>query len=289
MNYEGRVFRPPSEAYSLIVQLTIGCSHNKCTFCDMYKEKKFRLRKIDEVLKDFKEARKMYGRVDRIFLADGDALVAKTDDIVTVLKYIKEHFPECQRVTSYGSPVAILNKTPEELALFQSLGLQMIYLGLESGSDVVLTKVNKGETAEEIIRAGKMVKDAGMTLSVTVISGLGGTELWEEHAIETGKALSAMKPDYIGLLTLLFDLDTPLKRDYESGKFKTLTPMGIMEEMHMMISHMDCEGAVLRANHASNYVPIGGTLNAEKKQMLSRIEEALGGKVKFRNEAFRAR
>lgn len=172
MRYEGRVFRPPSEAYSLIVQVTVGCSHNKCTFCDMYKEKRFHLRKLEDVLEDFNIARRQYRYIERVFLADGDALIRKTEDLAVILKHIRKVIPECQRVTSYGSPKSILTKSPEDLALLHSLGLEMIYLGLESGNEQVLKHINKGVTVEDIVRAGQMVKDAGMKLSVTAISGL---------------------------------------------------------------------------------------------------------------------
>ena len=219
IEYEGRVFRPPSEAYSLIVQVTIGCSHNKCTFCDMYKEKRFRVRKLEEVKADFDEARRMYRRVGRIFLADGDALMCRPEHMAEILRYIKKVFPECERVTSYGSPASILCKKQEDLNMLHDLGLDMIYLGLESGSDEVLRRINKGETADEIVRAGLMVKEAGMKLSVTCIAGLGSLELSEEHAIKTAEALSRMKPEYIGLLTLLFELPTPLMRDWQEGRF----------------------------------------------------------------------
>lgn len=289
MQYEGRVFRPPSEAYSLIVQVTVGCSHNRCTFCDMYKEKKFHVRKMEDVLADFYEARSTYRRVERIFLADGDALIRRTDELLTILNTIRQLFPECQRVTSYGSPKSILTKTPEELSQLAQAGLAMIYLGLESGSDTILKKVNKGETAAEIVKAGQMVKDAGMKLSVTVVNGLGGKALWKEHAIETGKALTQMKADYIGLLTLYFELDTPLKRDWQAGRFQMLSPKEIAAETLLMIENIDSEGSILRANHASNYVSVGGTLNRDKEAMIAKLKSALDGKVKFRPEAFRAR
>jgi len=224
MEYEGRVFRPPSEAYSLIVQATIGCSHNQCTFCDMYKEKRFRIRRLEEVKSDFDLARAQYRRVERIFLADGDALMCRADHLAELLQYIRTLFPECERVTSYGSPKSILVKTPEELRMLHELGLEMVYLGLESGSDEVLRRVNKGETAAEIIRAGQMVRNAGMKLSVTAIAGLGSTELSEEHAVQTARALSEMRPEYIGLLTLLFELPTPLMQDWQEGRFYLMNP-----------------------------------------------------------------
>lgn len=287
--YEGRVFRPPSEAYSLIIQVTIGCSHNKCTFCDMYKEKSFRIRKLEEIQRDFDLARQAYRRVERIFLADGDALMCQTSHMAEILRYIQKVFPECERVTCYGSPASILVKKQEELDLLHTLGLDMIYMGLESGSDEVLRRVNKGETAEEIVRAGQMVKKAGMKLSVTCIAGLGSLELSEEHAIQTAKALSEMKPEYIGLLTLLFELPTPLMEDWQAGRFYLMKPIEIAQETLVLLEHIDCEGSVFRANHASNYVNLAGTLNQDREAMCQKLRAALSGQVRFKSEAFRAR
>ena len=289
IEYEGRVFRPPSEAYSLIVQVTIGCSHNKCTFCDMYKEKRFRVRKLEEVKADFDEARRMYRRVGRIFLADGDALMCRPEHMAEILRYIKKVFPECERVTSYGSPASILCKKQEDLNMLHDLGLDMIYLGLESGSDEVLRRINKGETADEIVRAGLMVKEAGMKLSVTCIAGLGSLELSEEHAIKTAEALSRMKPEYIGLLTLLVELPTPLMRDWQEGRFYLMNPIEIAHETLILLEHIDSEGSVFRANHASNYVNLAGTLNQDREAMCARLRKALEGKIKFKSEQYRAR
>ena len=287
MRYEGRVFRPPSEAYSLIVQVTVGCSHNKCTFCDMYKEKRFHLRKLEDVLEDFNIARRQYRYIERVFLADGDALIRKTEDLAVILKHIRKVIPECRRVTSYGSPKSILTKSPEDLALLHSLGLEMIYLGLESGNEQVLKHINKGVTVEDIVRAGQMVKDAGMKLSVTAISGLGGTEMWKEHAIDTAKAFSRMKPDYIGLLTLMFEGDVPLRRECEEGKFHLLTAPQVAKETLLMLEHIDSEGSVFRSNHASKYRTLKGTLNRDREAMCEQIRTALerGG---YKKEYFRA-
>lgn len=174
MQYEGRVFRPPSEARSLIIQATIGCSHNKCTFCDMYKEKRFRIRKVEDVLRDLRDCAAYYGSATRVFLADGDALIMKTEDLERILLCIRENFPRCERVGIYGSPRSIHLKTPGELALLKELGLGIVYLGLESGSDKILERVQKGETAGQIVEAGKKVMAAGLKVSVTAISGLGG-------------------------------------------------------------------------------------------------------------------
>jgi radical SAM superfamily enzyme YgiQ (UPF0313 family) len=255
----------------------------------MYKEKQFRIRKIQDVKRDFDIARQQYGRVRRIFLADGDALMCRAEHMAEILRYIREKFPECERVTSYGSPASILCKTPEELRLLHELGLEMIYLGLESGSDELLLRVNKGETCAEIVRAGQMVKDAGMKLSVTCIAGLGGLELSEQHAICTADALSRMKPEYIGLLTLYFELETPLMRDWREGRFYLMNPVEIAHETLILLEHIDAEGSVFRANHASNYVNLAGTLNRDRETMCATLRRALEGKVHFREERFRAR
>ena len=282
IEYEGRVFRPPSEAYSLIVQVTIGCSHNKCTFCDMYKEKRFHVRKLEEVKADFDEARRMYRRVGRIFLADGDALMCRPEHMAEILRYIKKVFPECERVTSYGSPASILCKKQEDLNMLHDLGLDMIYLGLESGSDEVLRRINKGETADEIVRAGLMVKEAGMKLSVTCIAGLGSLELSEEHAIKTAEALSRMKPEYIGLLTLRVYQGTPLAKWVQEGTLTQLDPLQLAAETRLLLEHIDSEGSVFRSNHASNYLVLRGTLNRDKPALIRQIDAALAGKQPFR-------
>ncbi|MCL2564955.1 MAG: radical SAM protein [Defluviitaleaceae bacterium] len=287
MRYVGRIFRPPSEAHSLIVQSTIGCSHNKCDFCDMYKEKLFRIREIQSVLDDLTEARQKYRSVWRIFIADGDALVRTTEDWIKILEHIRAFFPECERVSSYGTPRSVLNKSNEDLELLHSLGLYMIYMGLESGSDAVLESINKGETVDEIVDAGIKIKESGIKASVTVISGLGGTGLWEDHAIKTSKALSLIKPDYIGLLTLMLVEGTPLYERNARGEFEVPNPMEIAAETLLMLSNIDSEGSVFRSNHASNYLSLGGTLNKDIETMKTVLKEALEGKVVYKNEWLR--
>ena len=287
MRYEGRVFRPPSEAYSLIIQSTIGCSHNKCDFCDMYKEKRFRERDIQMVLDDLSLARSHHSFVERIFIADGDALIRSTSDWGVLLENIHSLFPECQRVSCYGSPRSVLRKTAEDLKRLRGLGLAMVYMGLESGSDAVLKDMNKGETVEEIVEAAAKVKDAGITLSVTVVSGLGGTALWEEHAIKTGEALSRMKPHYIGLLTLMLQEGAPLYERNAAGQFEILGPREVAAETLLMLENIDSEGSVFRSNHSSNYLMLKGTLNRDLKPMKKLLKEALGGKIGYRGEMAR--
>ena len=186
MRYVGDIYRPPSEAYSLLVQVTIGCAHNKCTFCNMYKEKQFRVRNVDEVLEDLDWARAQYRRVERIFLCDGDALCLANHKLLKILDYIAEKFPECERVTTYGRAKDALRKTEEELRELRAHGLQMVYMGAESGSQRVLDMIKKGETREELIAGVQRLEAAGIQTSVTFISGLAGPELWQEHAIESG-------------------------------------------------------------------------------------------------------
>ena len=267
MRYKGSVYRPPSEARSLIVQVTYGCSHNTCAFCSMYKAKKFELRPMDEILEDFDLARQAYSKVGRIFLADGDALIRPAADLERILEYIAQKFPECERVTCYASPSSIHKRTPEELKRLRERNLTMVYMGLESGCDEVLKRMRKGHTAAEIV-------SAGIDLSVTAISGLGGVELWREHAMDTAKALSAMKPAYIGLLTLMVEPGTPLYDWVEQGKFNLLTQQQVLDETRLLVEHLDSPGSVFRMNHASNYLALRGTLNEDKDAMLAQIDRA---------------
>ena len=288
MRYKGSVYRPPSEARSLIVQVTYGCSHNTCAFCSMYKAKKFELRPMEEILEDFDLARQAYSKVGRIFLADGDALIRPAADLERILEYIAQKFPECERVTCYASPSSIHKRTPEELKRLRERNLTMVYMGLESGCDEVLKRMRKGHTAAEIVSAGQKINAAGIDLSVTAISGLGGVELWREHAMDTAKALSAMKPAYIGLLTLMVEPGTPLYDWVQTGQFRLLDSRQVLEETALLVAHLDCEGAVFRMNHASNYLTLKGTLNEDKQALLKRIHSAMSGRTDLRPEYFRA-
>lgn len=275
MRYEGAVYRPPSEAYSLIIQATIGCSHNKCTFCNMYKEKRFRMRSLTEIIEDLEMARKSYRHIKRIFLADGDALALKTDYLKQILIKIRELFPECERVGIYSAPKDILRKTKEELKELHELGLGIAYLGIESGSEQILKTINKGVTSEQMIEAGKKMVESGIKLSVTLISGLGGQELWEEHAIESARVVNEINPHYLGLLTLMVEPEVEMYRDIRSGKLKLLTPEQVMLETQLLIENLNVKGCVFRSNHASNYIPLEGTLPQDKERLLNQIIGAL--------------
>ena len=278
VRYKGKVYRPPSEAYSLIIQVTYGCSHNRCAFCDMYDDKHFSMRSMEEIREDFEQARRVYRRVERVFLADGDALMRKTDDLVQILGLIYGLFPECQRVTCYASPTSLQIKSEEELRLLREKGLKMVYMGLESGCDAVLERMDKGHTAAQIIAAGQKARRSGLQLSVTAISGLGSRELWREHAVETAQAFNAMNPEYIGLLTLMVEPGTPLEKWVREGSFYVLKPVEVMQEMELFLQHIDSPGSVFRMNHASNYLTLKGTLNQDRERLLQQVRQGLAGR-----------
>ena len=288
MRYEGMVYRPPSEARSLIVQVTIGCAHNACTFCTMYKDKKFRVRKKDEVLEDFRIAYDTYGdNIRRIFLADGDALIVKTADLLDILHYIKELFPSVERITSYGTPGDILRKSEDELKALAKAGLGMVYMGAESGDEVTLKDINKGVTREEIIIAGQKLKRCNIQSSITLISGLGGRARKVEHAVRSAHLISEIKPDYVGFLTLMLDESTQIYQQISSGEMELLTPEEVVEEMRLFLSNVDSQGTVFRANHASNYVILKGNLNEDIDQMLAQLD-AVEEAGKYRPERVRS-
>ena len=289
MRYEGNIFRPPSEAYSLLVQVTVGCTHNKCTFCSMYKDKKFHIRSQEEILEDLAWARAHYRRVDRMFLCDGDALALSNRRMLPILEYIKENFPECERVTVYGRATDALRKTDEELRELYEAGITMVYVGAESGSEKVLKDINKGETRQELIDGVRKIEASGMAASVTFISGLAGKDGWEEHAIESGRMISEMSPSYVALLTLLVDPSVPMAKDIESGKMKLLSAEEVMAETLLMLQHTEvAKKCVFRSNHASNYLSLKGNLPDDKEAMMEMIRTGMSDHNMFKDERFRA-
>ena len=284
MNYDGMIYRPPSEAYSLILQVTVGCAHNSCTFCTMYKEKSFHVKPLREVEEDLKEARSYYGnRSLRIFLADGDALVLS---LCTILRLCRQYFPKTERITSYGTAQDILQKSKEELQELHELGLDMIYLGAESGSPEILEHIHKGVTVEEYVRAAGRLRGTGIRLSVTLISGLGGQKMLEEHAVASAKLITAMKPDYLGFLTLLLEPGAPMLQEVKAGTMQLQTPAQVLEEMELFLTHVDSEGTVFRSNHASNYISLAGNLNRDIPAMLEKIQKSRERDA-FKNESMR--
>ena len=288
MRYVGDIYRPPSEAYSLLVQVTIGCSHNKCTFCNMYKAKQFKVRRPEEVLEDLAWARSHYNRVERIFLCDGDALCLANHKLLVILDYIREHFPECERVTTYGRATDVIRKTDEELRELKEHGLKMVYIGAESGSQKILDKVNKGETREELIEGVQRLEKAGIKTSVTFISGLAGPEDWEEHAIETGKMIAEMNASYVSLLTLMLQPPAPLLEDYQQGKFKLLTAEEVLAETCLMLQYArPSKPCVFRSNHASNYVSLRGNLPMDNESMIASLKRCMEDRGLLKDERFR--
>ncbi|MCT4584338.1 MAG: radical SAM protein [Peptostreptococcaceae bacterium] len=286
MIYEGVVYRPPSEARSLIIQATIGCSHNKCKFCTMYKGKKFRMKKRQEIVDDLIEMHNYYKDVKRIFLADGDALIMKMDDLKYILTKINELYENVERIGIYASPRSIMTKSVQELKELKSLNLKIAYLGVESGDDEVLELMNKGVNSDEMLKAALRIKESGIKLSTMILSGLGGKDLYKNHAINSAKLISKIKPDYLSLLTLLVEESSDLNKMIEEDEFKLLNPKEVLDETKIFIDNLELEKTLFRSNHASNYVNLEGVLNEDKSRLLEEISIALRENF-YKEELFR--
>ncbi len=242
---------------------------------------------MEEVAEDLRSAKQYYGSyVQRIFLADGDALVVKTEDLLSILKVIRQLFPRLERVSAYGAPLDVLAKTPEELKLLKEAGLDMIYIGAESGDDEILQDVKKQATAEQIREACLKLKAAGIKVSVTLISGLGGRDRLEQHAVASGRLISAVKPEYVSILTLMLEPGTPLYEQHKAGKFELLTADEVAREMVLFLENTDSQGSIFRSNHASNYVPLGGTLNQDTPKLLAQLHQVMEQRA-YKPEGFR--
>lgn len=274
MKYEGMIIRPPSEAASLLLQVTVGCSHNKCTFCGAYKEKKFRIKSDAEILEDIIEA-SHYRRIEKVFLCDGDALIIPQERLKGILVKIKENVRGLQRIGLYANAKSILRKSVSDLIELRENGLGIIYLGIESGSDEVLINIRKGSDRAKILEAGRRVKEAGITLSVTVLLGIAGIEKSREHALETAKLLTEIDPDYVGALTVMVLPGTPLYEEQRNGSFKLPDKFGLIAELGMMIANSKFTNCFFTSNHASNYLPVRVRLPEEKEQVLSLIENVI--------------
>jgi len=275
MKYEGMIFRPPSEAESLILQVTVGCSYNRCTFCSAYQGKRFRIKSFEEVREDIDKASSYGLRVQKVFLADGDALAIPQSDLIRILEYLRKRVIGLERVGIYANAKDILKKDVEELKALKDLSLGIIYLGLESGYREVLKRIKKNATIDQLIRASKRVKESGILLSVTVILGIGGMEGSQVHAMETGKVLSEMDPDYVGALSLMVVPGTPIEREIKTGKLVLPTPFGLIQELETMIQNCQCTRCFFASNHASNYLPLRIQMPEEKEEALRRIREVL--------------
>jgi radical SAM superfamily enzyme YgiQ (UPF0313 family) len=277
MDYEGFIIRPPSEAYSLLLQVTVGCSHNKCTFCGTYRRKKFRIKSLEQIKKDLREAH-YYEDVEKVFLCDGDALIIPQPRLEEILKLINDNLPNIKRIGTYANAKSVLRKSVDELKKLWELDLKIIYLGVETGNAELLQKIHKGATYEQMVEAAHRVKEAGIMLSVTVLLGLGGIEKSIEHAMDTAKILTDMDPDYAGALTVMFVPETELYEDYLAGRFVLPDQFGFIRELYLMIANSNFTNCYFTSNHASNYLPVKAYLPREKEKILKMISSVIEAK-----------
>jgi radical SAM superfamily enzyme YgiQ (UPF0313 family) len=287
MHYEGFIIRPPSEADSILLQVTLGCSHNKCTFCGAYKEKRFTIKDDAIIEADIDYASRNFRFQKRVFLIDGDALIIPQQRLVKIMSSIREKMPWIQRVGIYANAKGILRKTDDELAQLRDLGLGVVYFGLESGDAQVLQDVNKGHSPERMIEAGRKIRAAGMKLSVMVILGLAGRERSLEHARATGEALSSIDPNYVGVLTLMIYPGTQLAAQVNAGRFELLTPHEMLKELREMLSNTNMTRGLFFANHASNYLPLRVKMPADKEKAIQALDSALNGQTALKPEWMR--
>jgi radical SAM superfamily enzyme YgiQ (UPF0313 family) len=276
MKYDGAIIRPPSEAYSQLLQVTVGCSHNNCTFCPAYKEKKFRIKGFDEIQEDILESG-TYRRVERVFLCDGDALIIPQKRLVQIMESIRINIRGVKRVGTYANAKSVLRKTRDELTELKELGMGIIYLGVETGNAELLEKIKKGVTYEQMVQAASRVKEAGIPLSVTVILGLGGKEKSLQHARDTARILTDIDPDYAGALTLMIVPETPLYEEYIKREFILPDKFGLLNELAIIIEGSNFSNCYFTSNHASNYLPVKARLPQDKEkvvQMIRRVIEA---------------
>jgi len=289
MRYDGAVIRPPSEAHSYILQVTYGCSHNRCTFCGTYQDKPFRVRETSQVLEDIELARTLLPNTRRVFLADGDALTLSAYRLYHILDALDDAFPHLERVGVYANARNLLRKSNDELINLRLKGLEIVYLGLESGDDEILTSIEKGATAAEMITATAKAKRAGLLVSVIGILGIAGPKGSLQHARLTGQVVSQMDPDYFSILTLMLVPGTLLHQQWEAGAFQLPVAEQMLIELHKVIEHLDgLTQCVFRTNHASNYLALSGTLPGDKIHLLSTLDVAIAqGPTVFRPEDWR--
>lgn len=287
MHYQGNIFRPPSEAYSILLQITTGCSHNKCTFCGMYKGTRFSIKDDKTILADIDFAALHCRNQDRLFLCDGDALILPQERLLSILAAIRAKLPWVTRIGTYANTKSIRMKTPEQLKELHAGGIGIAYMGLESGDDVTLKTINKGADAEKMIDMGKKLRAAGIKLSITVLLGIAGKERSHIHARETGRVLTAIDPEYVGALSLMLTPNTPLFQASNRGEFSLPSSKEMLEELAIMIAETGLTNGYFHANHASNYLPIKAKLPKDKEATLQLIARALQGKVGLKPEYMR--
>ncbi|MFH1983155.1 MAG: radical SAM protein [Pseudomonadota bacterium] len=288
MHYEGNIIRPPSEAGSILLQATVGCSHNKCTFCGAYKGERFKIKPDEVIFSDIDYAATHFRRQRRVFICDGDALIIPFPRLSAILTAIRQRLPWVTRVGAYGNTKGLSMKSAEELAALRELGLGIIYLGLESGDDETLKRIRKGADAEKMIAMGKKAIAAGMKLSITILLGIAGPQRSEIHAKETGRVLTAIDPNYVGALSLMLIPGTALYDEALAGRFEMIPPETMLRELRTIIAHTDLSGGLFHANHASNYLPIRAALPRDKARTLATIDQALDGRIQLKPEYLRA-
>jgi radical SAM superfamily enzyme YgiQ (UPF0313 family) len=284
MRYEGRLYRPPSEADACILQATIGCSWNHCTYCDMYRDKAFRLRDLGDVLDDLDAAGRAYGgEVDKLFVADGDALVMPVDRWLPILERARRVFPNLRRVSCYATARNVLDKTEPELAALREAGLSLLYVGPESGDDATLKRIAKGADAQAHVLAAARAHAAGMQLSVIALLGV-AMDRADEHARATADLVTRMSPEFFSALTVTVVPGTPLHTLARRGRFEVPPVPALLRELRTMVDLARPRDAVFRTNHASNYLPLGGRLPRDRERIVSVIDAALAGEIPLRQE-----
>ena len=288
MHYEGNIIRPPSEANSILLQVTVGCSRNKCTFCGTYRGERFRIKSDEIIDADIEFAAQHCKRQRRVFLCDGDALIIPQKRLLRILKAIAEKLPWVTRVGAYANAKSLGMKSDAELQALKENGLGILYMGLETGDDETLRNINKGAAAETMIAMGRKAKENGFKLSITVLLGIAGRERSQIHARETGRVLTAIDPDYVGALSLMLIPGTPLDDDYQAGRFELIEPVEMLAELRTMFAHTDLTSGLFHANHASNYLPIRARMPKDKDLTLALIDQALEGKIQLKPEYLRA-
>jgi len=287
MHYEGNIIRPPSEANSVLLQVTVGCSRNKCTFCGTYTGQRFRIKSDEIIFSDIDFASTHCRRQRRVFLCDGDALIIPQKRLLNILKAIESTLPWVTRVGLYANAKSLKMKSLEQLRELKAHGLGIAYMGLETGDDSTLKRINKGTTARQSIEMAKKAKAAGIKLSVTVLLGIAGRDRSQIHARETGRTLTAMDPNYIGALSLMLIPGTPLWEAEKNGEFSLLNPEEMLLELGTMIAHTNQSSGLFHANHASNYLPIRARMPRDKEATLKLIDDALSGKIPLKPDYMR--
>jgi radical SAM superfamily enzyme YgiQ (UPF0313 family) len=276
MRYEGNIFRPFSEAESYLLQCTIGCSHNKCTFCGMYKDRKYRVRSLEDIKEDIRMAKDYYKDLEKVFLCDGDAIDIDTDILLEILDLLKKTFPSLRHVGTYVGPVSVLKKSMSELTALRAAGLSKAYLGVETGDDRLLAEIKKGANYAEMLQAGLNLNSAGFNLSSMVILGLAGKgERSREHALATAKITNEMKPKYLAALTITPVPGTILFNRMQKGEFQLLDPFETLEEMKIIFENITIDDLKFVGVHASNYLPVNGTLQKDRQKMIETVNRVL--------------